>query len=181
MAEALAEHYAYALANGVFAENSGLAPLDAVAQFSAVESVLSDSKELHLVFLSPAVSKSRKESIVGKLADELGVHRLIRNFLLVVIKHRRITELRTMRRSFEAVVDERLGWAPAEITSAKALSNEQRQEIERVLGTKLGKFIRAAYHVDPTLIGGVRARVASKEYDASVRGKLESLRQRLTA
>jgi F-type H+-transporting ATPase subunit delta len=181
MAEALAEHYAHALANGVFAPDSGLAPQDAVTQFNAAESFLSESKDLHLVLLSPAVSKQRKESIVAKLADELAVHRLIRNFLLVVVAHRRINELRAMRRSFEAVVDERLGWAPAEITSAKTLNNEQRKEVERVLGTKLGKFIRAKYHVDPTLIGGVRARVASKEYDASVRGKLESLRQRLTA
>ena len=181
MAEALAEHYAKALADGVFAPNSGVTPQDAVAQFSAAESVLSESRDLQLVLLSPAVSKQRKEGLVAKLADELTAHRLIRNFLLVVVSHRRINELRAMRRSFEAVVDERLGWAPAEITSARALSNEQRGEVERVLGTKLGKFIRATYHVDPTLIGGVRARVASKEYDASVRGKLESLRQRLTA
>jgi F-type H+-transporting ATPase subunit delta len=181
MAEALAEHYADALANGVFAPNSGLAPEDAVAQFNAVESVISGSKDIQLVLLSPAVGKLRKKNVIADLADQLSVHRLIRNFLFVVVMHRRIRELRAMRRSFEMVVDERLGWAPAEITSAKTLDNEQRQEVERVLGTKLGKFIRATYHIDPSLIGGVRARVASKEYDASVRGKLESLRQHLTA
>jgi F-type H+-transporting ATPase subunit delta len=181
MAEALAGHYAHALADGVFGPNSGLAPEDAVAQFNAAESVISDSKDLQLVLLSPAVSKLRKKKVIADLADQLSVHRLIRNFLLVVVSHRRIHELRAIRRSFEAVVDERLGWAPAEITSAKTLDNEQRKRVESVLGTKLGKFIRATYHVDPALIGGVRARVTSKEYDASVRGKLESLRQRLTA
>jgi F0F1-type ATP synthase delta subunit len=35
--------------------------------------------------------------------------------------------------------------------------------------------------VDAGLIGGLHARVASREYDASVRGKLESMRQRLAA
>ncbi len=50
-----------------------------------------------------------------------------------------------------------------------------------MLGTKLGKYVRAHYQIDPALIGGVRARVASKEYDATVRGKLEGLRQRLAA
>lgn len=181
MAEALAEHYARALAEGVFTPNSGLSPEEAVRQFNAVESFIDGSKSLQLVLLSPAVSKPRKESVVAKLAGELEVHRLIRNFLMVVIAHRRIQELPAMRRNFAAVVDERLGWAPAEITSAQELSNSQREEVERVLGTKIGKFIRATYQVDPTLIGGVRARVAAKEYDASVRGKLESLRQRLTA
>ncbi len=181
MAEALAEHYARALVNGVFAQDSGLSPQDAVAQINAAESLIGESKNLQLALLSPAVSKSRKNSVVSALCDELGVHRLIRNFLLVIVKHRRTHELRAIRNSFETVVDERLGWAPAEITSAKELNPQQREEVERALGAKLGKFIRAKYHVDPTLIGGVRARVAAKEYDASVRGRLESLRQRLTA
>jgi F0F1-type ATP synthase delta subunit len=35
------------------------------------------------------------------------------------------------------------------------------------------------YSVDPALIGGVRARVASREYDASIQGRLESMRQRI--
>ena len=84
-----------------------------------------------------------------------------------------------MRRAFEAAVDERLGFAPAQIASAVELSGEQKQAIERALGAKLGKSIRAAYEVDPALLGGVRARVASREYDATVKGKLESMRQRL--
>ena len=100
-------------------------------------------------------------------------------FLLVVVSHRRIHELPSMRRSFEAAVDERLGFIPAEIASAKDLSGEQKQEIEHTLAAKLGKSIRANFQTDPTLIAGIRARVASREYDASVKGKLESMRQRL--
>jgi F-type H+-transporting ATPase subunit delta len=86
-----------------------------------------------------------------------------------------------MRRHFEAVVDERLGWVPAEIASAKDLNPQQRKEVERILGEKLGKFIRATYSVAPALLAGVRARVASREYDATLRGKLDSMRQRLAA
>jgi F-type H+-transporting ATPase subunit delta len=70
---------------------------------------------------------------------------------------------------------------PADITSAQELTPEQKGEIERALGSKLGKLIRANYRVDSGLLAGLRARVASKEYDASLRGKLESMRQRLAA
>jgi len=181
MAEALAEHYARAFADAVFAPQSGLDPREAVVQLAGVESLVSDSKELKLTLLSPAVGKARKQAIIAKLAGELAIHRLIRNFLLVVVSHRRIYELPAIRRNFEAEVDKRLGWVPAEIASARELNNEQRNEIERALGERLGKFIRTTYKVDPALIGGVRARVASREYDATIRGKLESLRQRLTA
>ena len=179
MAEALATHYASALADAVFGPNSGLSPEEAVAQFRTAESVFSGSKDLERALLSPAVSKSRKTAVMTKLIDELGLHRLMRNFLLVVVNHRRIQELRAIRKAFEVVIDERLGWLPAEITSAKELTAEEKQQVEQVLGTKLGKFIRARYEVDPALLSGVRARVASREYDATLRGKLEHMRQRL--
>jgi F-type H+-transporting ATPase subunit delta len=179
VADALSVHYAAALANSVFAPNSGLSPQDAIAQLRVAESVMAGSKSLEHALLSPAVSKARKKAVVEKLAGEMGLNRLIRNFLLVSVSHRRSRELPAMRRAFEAAVDERLGWVPAEIASAKDLSDEQKKELEQTLGAKLGKFIRANYQVDPALIGGVRARVASREYDASVKGKLESMRQRL--
>jgi F-type H+-transporting ATPase subunit delta len=86
-----------------------------------------------------------------------------------------------MRREFEAAVDARLGWIPANITSAKELTAQQKEQIERALGSKLGKFVRAHYAVDPDLLAGVRARVASREYDASLRGSLEQMRRRLVA
>jgi F-type H+-transporting ATPase subunit delta len=179
MPDALSIHYAAALADSVFAPNSRLSPEDAIAQLRTAESVFSGSRQLEHALLSPAVSRPRKKAVVEKLAGDLGFNRLIRNFLLVVVTHRRTRELPAMRRSFETVVDERLGWIPADIASAKDLTGDQKKEIERTLGTKFGKFIRASYQTDPMLIGGIRARVASREYDASVKGKLEGLRQRL--
>jgi F-type H+-transporting ATPase subunit delta len=178
---ALASHYARALADAVFAPQSGLSPQDAVAQLRSAESLFSTSKDLEHALLSPAVSKSRKKAVILKLAGELKLHRIVQNFLLVVVSHRRTYELKSMRQAFEELVDEKLGWIPAEITSARQLDAGQRERIERALGTKLGKFIRAHYEVDRDLLGGVRARIGSREYDATIRGKLEHMRQHLTA
>jgi F-type H+-transporting ATPase subunit delta len=165
----------------VFRPNSGLAPVDARGQLAAATDLVSSSPELRIALLSPAVTKPRKEAVIARLADDLGLHRLIKNFLLVLVSHRRISELQHIQKEFELVADEREGWIRAEIMSAKDLSAPQKEEIERALGTRLGKFIRAQYLVDPALIAGIRARVASVEYDASLRGKLESMRQRLVA
>jgi len=181
MAGALAVHYARALADAAFKADSGLPATDALVQLKSAEALVSGSKELQLALLSPAVSKDRKVAILSTLAGELGLHRLVRNFLLVLVSHRRVHQLKAIREAFQQVVDERLGWVPAEIASARELDHEQREQIERALGTKLGKFIRADYKIDPELLAGVRARVASREYDATLKGKLESMRQRLTA
>lgn len=181
MTGALATHYARALADGVFRPESGLSPEEAINQLRDAEGLISGSPELKRALLSPAINKRQKSAVVSKLAEELKLHRLLRNFFLVVVSHRRIKELAGIRQEFEAVVDERLGWLPADITSAQELSSQQKEEIEKALGTKLGKFIRANYRVDAGLLAGVRARVASKEYDATLRGKLEGMRQRLAA
>ncbi|MGI8961333.1 MAG: ATP synthase F1 subunit delta [Bryobacteraceae bacterium] len=181
MTDALSTHYSRALADAVFAPNSGLSPQDALAQLGAAEYLILSSKELQIALLSPAVSKARKAAVISRLADQLGLHRLMRNFLMVVVRHRRTRELSAITQSFALIVDERSGWIPAQITSAKELKVEHREQVERALGTKLGKFIRAHYEVDPALLGGVRARVASREYDASLRGKLEGMRLRLVA
>jgi F-type H+-transporting ATPase subunit delta len=181
MTGALASHYARALADAVFAPNSGLSPQDAVKQLSAAVSLVLESRLLERSLLSPAVSRGQKAQVLGRFADELHLHRLIRNFLIVVVNHRRTRELKHIRNEFEAVVDERTGWVPAEITSANDLHDSQKQEIERALGTKLGKYIRAHYTVDPGLLAGIRARIAGVEYDASLRGKLDDLRETLDA
>lgn len=181
MVNALASHYANALADAVFAPNSGLAPEEAVKQMGAAQELISGSPELSNALLSPAINKNRKSAVINTLADRLGLHRLIRNFLLVVVSHRRTKDLPGIRQEFAAEVDKRLGWISADIASAQELNPQQKEELERALSTKLGKQIRAHYRVDPDLLAGVRAQVASKEYDASLRGKLEGMRQKLTA
>jgi len=179
MTDALSTHYAEALADAVFAPGAGLAPEEASRQLKSAADLIGSSKELQQAMLSPAINKVRKQALIKKLGDALGLHRLIKNFLLVVISHRRSHELAAMQQNFDLIVDERTGWIPAEITSAHELAPEQREHIERALGSKLGKFIRGHYRVDPAMIGGIRAHVASVEYDATIRGKLESIRSRL--
>jgi F-type H+-transporting ATPase subunit delta len=179
MEDAVSAHYANALADAVFRPDTGLSPPEAVTQLRDIALTIHESKALQGVLLSPAVSRARKTAVVSKLADAMQLHRLLRNFLLVVSSHRRISEMNQIAASFESVVDDRMGFVPADIASAAELNAEQRERIERALGANLGKYIRAQYRVEPELLGGVLARVASREYDATLRGRLDSMRYRL--
>jgi len=79
------------------------------------------------------------------------------------------------------VVDERMGFARAEVTSASELTEALRKELNSELERLTGKRIRARYAVDASLIGGAMARIGSTVYDGSVRGQLNSLERRLGA
>ena len=178
---AVASRYASALADVVTVPGSALRPEDAVGQLRSFENTLRGSSDLHNVLDTPAVPGSRKKAVVGRIADLLGISRLVRNFLFVLIDHRRIASLPEIIQSFEEIVDQRMGYARVEIASARQLTHEQTSYLLQRLEGLLGKLIRIHYRVDESLIGGVVARIGSTVYDGSVRGQLKSLERCLGA
>ena len=123
---------------------------------------------------------SRKRAVVARIADILKLSLIARNFLFVLIDHRRISLLGEILHSFELIVDERLGFARAEVSSPRELTESQRGAINAQLERLTGKRIRTRFAVDPALIGGVMARIGSTVYDGSVRGQLQTLGRRLS-
>src|SRR4051794_32710889 len=107
---AVATRYAKALAD-VTTSASGLKPDAALSQLRAFESALNGSRELQNALTTPAVPASRKRAVVGRLAEILKLAPIARNFLFVLIDHRRIALLGEILQSFELIVDERLGFA----------------------------------------------------------------------
>ncbi|MGA3100083.1 MAG: ATP synthase F1 subunit delta, partial [Bryobacteraceae bacterium] len=93
----------------------------------------------------------------------------------------RMSSMGEIIQTFELVVDERLGFARAEVAAARELSQAQRAALNAELERLTGKRIRMRVATDPSLIGGVTARIGSTVYDGSVRGQLESLERRLGA
>ncbi|MEO8595265.1 MAG: ATP synthase F1 subunit delta [Candidatus Solibacter sp.] len=177
---AVATRYARALADVTTAANAGLSAADALSQLRSFEEALHSSHELQNALTTPAVPAGRKRAVVGRLADALKLSQIARNFLYVLIDHRRITLLGAILNGFELIVDERMGFARAEISSPGELSEAQRGAINAQLERMAGKRLRTHYAVDPALIGGVVARIGSTVYDGSVRGQLQAIGQRLS-
>jgi F-type H+-transporting ATPase subunit delta len=178
---AVAKRYAEALADVVTASGSVLRPQDAVAELRAFESALKGSAELQNALVSPAVTPGRKRAVVGRIADVLKLSRVTRNLLFVLVDRRRIAAFPEIVQLFDLILDERLGMARAEVTSAADLTETQRTALNAELQKLTGKRIRMQFAVDASLIGGVMARIGSTVYDGSVRGQLHSLARRLGA
>ena len=178
---AIATRYADALADVVTGKASPLKPEDALAELQAFEGVLRASPELQNALTTPAVSAGRKRAVVGRIADVLRLSRIARNFLFVLIDHRRIAALSDIIQTFEQILDARLGFARAEVASAREMTDTQRSALNAQLERLTGKRVRTRFSIDESLIGGVMARIGSTVYDGSVRGQLNSLERRLTA
>jgi F-type H+-transporting ATPase subunit delta len=176
---AVVNRFAGALADIVVQKDSGITPLQVVDQLRSFEAALREAPALGQVLASPAVSSSRKRVVIGKIADVLGLAPLVRNFVLVLNDHRRTAALTQVIDAFELLVDERLGFVPAEVRSAAELGDDQRKTLADELARLAGSEVRLRFTVDPSLIGGATARIGSKVYDGSIRGQLGVLRQRL--
>jgi F-type H+-transporting ATPase subunit delta len=181
MASALASRYARALAEIVTAPESPLKPDDAVAQLAAIDAVLQESLELRTALETPAIQNSRKRAVMTKVMEKTGAATLIRNFIYVVIDHRRIRAFHEIREAFELQLDERLGFVRAEVTSAAPLNQPLSAGLEAELSKLTGKRMRLKFDVDPSLLGGVVARIGSTVYDGSIRGQLQELGRKLAA
>jgi len=172
--------YAKALIE-VIGSDSKRDPKMALEELRAVNGLIAESNALHNALLSPAVSPSRKRSVMAKLIQPLGVSESVRNFVFVVIDHRRVSELASIIEAFDRLLDERLGFARGSVQSASELSAAQKAALEAELSRLSGKIAKLDYAVDPALIGGVVARIGARIYDGSVRGQLEKLRLKLAA
>jgi F-type H+-transporting ATPase subunit delta len=179
MASAVANRYARALVDIVMASGSPLKPEDAVSQLRAVDAIIQESPELRTALLTPAIQNSRKRAVMAKLLERIGGSPLIRNFVYVVIDHRRIGNIADIREAFELQLDERRGFVRAEVTSAAPLNPGQGDGLESELSKLTGKRMRLRFDVDPSLLGGVMARIGSTVYDGSIRGELRQLRRKL--
>jgi F-type H+-transporting ATPase subunit delta len=181
MISAVGARYAKALLDIVMAQGSGLDPHAVLKELRAIGDLIETSPALTNVLLSPAVSPSRKRAVIGRLVEPMGVARPVRNFMFVCIDHRRITQLDSIIDAYEDLLDQRLGFVQAEVTSASLLDEKQRSRLEAELSRLAKKKAKAAYSIDPELIGGVIARVGSIVYDGSVRGQLDRMRVKLSS
>ena len=175
----VASTYARAFADVVLA-----AHLDvnrAIAELRTIASLLSQSSELRRVWENPAIPADQKRRVLDAIAVRDGISKQARNLVAVLIDHRRIHFLEPVIRQLEKELDARLGFAEAEITSARELGAAEKREFEAQVGKLTGKKVRARYEQDASLLGGAVVRLGSTIYDGSVKGQLERIKEAISS
>ena len=142
---------------------------------SAVETVPELRELLRNPQLDPRARASALRAILGD-ADEL-----VRNFLLLLAERGRSGRIEEIQREFERLVAAEAGQLDVELTTAYELSDEEAQAIVDQIRRASGRPVTATRKVDPSLLGGIVLQAGSLRLDASVRNRLERLRQELAA
>lgn len=169
-------HRIYADALFEAAQESGrLAQVhEALADFAAA---IEQTPELRSVLRNPQLESAAKARILADLAGD--EEPLFKNFLLLTAEKGRAGELEDIAREFERLMAREEQRLRVELTTARELSDEEASAIVAQIEQAAGRKVEATRTVDPELVGGIVLQAGSYRVDASVRGRLERLRQEL--
>lgn len=132
------------------------------------------------VFLSPAVPASQKAAAVDRMLPN--APQLVHNFTHILIDRDRLDEVPDILEALTDLVNTQRGIITADVTTAIPLDPELERLVAQRLADRFGRDPRKVSirsRVDPSIIGGVVARVGDQVIDDSVRGRLERLRRTL--
>jgi F-type H+-transporting ATPase subunit delta len=146
------------------------------ADLKALKAMIAESADLRSLIASPVFDSAAKGRAIGALAERAGFSPLTRKFLGVVSGQNRTSALRAMIAAFEALEAAYRGVVAAEVTTAIALTPAQQRGLATALRQALGKDPEIEARVDPAILGGIKVKVGSRLYDASLKSRLDSLK-----
>lgn len=134
--------------------------------------------EISNLLSNSTIALSEKEDFIDKIVPA-GISRTLVHFLKVLVKKRRFHELPDIQEEHHRLFEKKKGIREVEAISAVPLSTRLEKKISEILAKKFNSEIRLISKTKPNLIGGFILRFLDRELDASIRGRLEEMRQRL--
>jgi F-type H+-transporting ATPase subunit delta len=146
------------------------------ADLKSLKAAINDSADLRRLLESPAFSADDKAKGLAAIADAAKFNATTKKFLGLLAANRRASHLRNVIHSFEKLSADWRGVVSAEVVTAIPLSAAQSKGVAAALRTALGKDPEISTRVDPSILGGIKVRVGSRLFDASLKSKLDSLK-----
>ncbi len=152
--------------------------VDAVKNdLDAFDAMVVGSDDLSRLVRSPVFGADEQLKALSAILAKAGIKGLAANFLRVITANRRLFAARDMIRGYRALVARHKGEVSAQITVAEQLSDKNLDALKNALKTVTGgKDIDLDVKVDPTIIGGLIAKVGSRMVDSSLRTKLNAIK-----
>jgi F-type H+-transporting ATPase subunit delta len=155
-------------------EQKALAAVE--ADLKSLKGALADSRDLKTLLASPAFSAEDKGKGLAAIADKARFSPTTKKFLGLLAANGRASALADVIVAFEALSAKARGAVSAEVVTAVPLSAAQTKGVAAALRQALGKDPEITTRVDPAILGGIRVKVGSRLFDASLRSKLDSLK-----
>lgn len=149
-------------------------------EIEALRDLFDGSTEIREALLTPAHPASERKAALNAIADHASISPVVKNFISYLIDQRRLINFNDIVESFGELADQAEGMVTAEVVSASPLDDRRKDRLRRALSERTGQEVRLEVEVDPSLIGGVIAKVGDLVFDGSLRTQLGQLRANLS-
>jgi F-type H+-transporting ATPase subunit delta len=134
---------------------------------------------LEKVLINPAVPVPRKRAAVADLLARAKFSPIVSKLLTLVADRDRLVLVPELLAAYsERLLDYR-NVVRAEVTTAAPIDGTRTEAIQHGLANLTGRIVKLSTKIDPSIIGGIVARIGSTVYDASVTRQLERMKEKL--
>jgi F-type H+-transporting ATPase subunit delta len=147
-------------------------------QLAELREALAGSDELRALLENPELDSRLKGDVLLRVAE--GGDELVVNLVRLLAEKGRAAALDDVAGEYETIVAAEQQVLDVELTTALELDEHEFGRILERIEQAAGRKVQATRTVDPDLIGGIVLQAGSMRLDASVRGRLERLRNELT-
>jgi F-type H+-transporting ATPase subunit delta len=172
----LSKRYATALVEIAQEQNA----LDKYAgDLDSLSKLVEESRDFREILMNPVFTRDDKKKIAGPVLKKMGADPMVINFVYLLIDRKRIDQLTGIGKAFRAKVDEIRGITRGQVISAEPLGAAGLDRVTGILAKVTGKQVIVTTKVDPSLIGGLVARVGDMVFDGTIRTQLNQLKESL--
>lgn len=143
---------------------------------SETEKIFRSTPQLKGTLENPLVSLKEKEHVIDRVFPQE-----MKNFLKVACKYQKISSIYDILEAYGNYSRKQKGILKAVLTYVTKPEEAQKEKMEDFLRREFGaKEVILTLREDKSLIGGFILSAGDKEFDWSLRGRYNNLRQKLT-
>lgn len=142
----------------------------------SLRAMMADSEDLRRAVSSPLFSSEDKGKALVAIAAKAKFDMITARFLGLLTQNGRAAALSAVIVGYERLWALKTGVVGAEVVSARPLTTAQTNKIKSALRAALGQDPELEARVDPSILGGLKVKVGSKLFDASLKTKLDTLK-----
>ncbi|NMB99946.1 MAG: ATP synthase F1 subunit delta [Thermoanaerobaculaceae bacterium] len=173
--KSVAREYAKALSDSVSPSLFKICAQNA----SVFGKILKDIPKIVKVFENPAISSEKKAELIDLIGKSANFDQIFSSFLKLVVEKRRISLWNDIEKEIYEISDQIDGVVRGKIVSFPALSEKEKEEIQKEISAKLNKKVVLIEETDPKVIGGFKVKIGSKVFDSTFETALAEMKNYL--
>lgn len=148
-------------------------------QLIGLADALSKAPEAQRFFKNPVFTPAEKKAVLEKLASNVAMDPVVKNFCELLADKERLAELSAIAADFKKMLEASQGVISGEMVTVAAISPERQKELVGRLEKQTGRKLVLDFASDPEILGGVVLKVGDRVLDASLRAQLNMLKEQI--